>query len=359
MTTAKLVLEDGSEYTAKSFGAPKSSAGEAVFTTGMVGYPESLTDASYGGQLLIFTYPLIGNYGVADQKYWESSSIKANGLIVSSYIDTPSHFQSHQTLGEWLKKEGIPGIEIPDTRALTIKLREKGTMLGKIIIDDKETEWYDPNVDDLLSKVTTTKVLKDGPSTGSGLKTIVLIDCGVKRNIARCLIERNVKVITVPWDYDIFSLEEKIDGVVISNGPGDPKMAGKTIETIKKVLEKKIPTLGICLGHQLLALAAGGDTSKLKYGHRSQNQPCTMANSKRCFITTQNHGFEVSKIPPGFTPWFTNANDGTNEGIIHPTLPFMSTQFHPEARPGPEDTQWVFDFFLEKNQQSVKCKTKK
>ncbi|MBP9719305.1 MAG: glutamine-hydrolyzing carbamoyl-phosphate synthase small subunit [Candidatus Levybacteria bacterium] len=342
MVYAKLVLEDGSEYSGKSFGAEKSSAGEAVFTTGMVGYPESLTDASYGGQLLIFTYPLIGSYGVADQKYWESASIKANGLIVSSYIDTPSHFQSNQTLGEWLKKEEIPGIEIPDTRELTIKLREKGTMLGKIVINDQDQPWYDPNVDDLLSRVSTKKVF----SEGSGDKTIILIDCGVKKNIATCLVERNARVITVPWDYDIFSLQEKFDGVVISNGPGDPKMAGKTIETIKKVLEKKIPILGICLGHQLLALAAGGDTTKLKYGHRSQNQPCTMHGSKRCFITTQNHGFEVSKIPQDFTPWFTNANDGSNEGIIHKTLPFMSTQFHPEARPGPEDTQWIFDEFL-------------
>lgn len=344
MIDAKLVLEDGSEYSGKSFGAEKSSAGETVFTTGMVGYPESLTDASYGGQLLIFTYPLIGNYGVADQKYWESSSIKAQGIIVSTYIDSPSHFQSNKPLGSWLKEEGIPGIEIPDTRGLTIKLREKGTMLGKIIIKNKDTDWYDPNVVNIIATMSTKKVLREG----IGKKTVVLIDCGAKRNITKCLMERHVKVITVPWDFDIFSLSEKIDGVLISNGPGDPKVVVQTIETIKKVLEKKIPTLGICLGHQLLALAAGGDTSKLKYGHRGQNQPCTMADSKRCFITTQNHGFEVSKIPKGFTPWFTNANDGSNEGIIHPTLPFLSTQFHPEARPGPEDTQWVFDEFLKR-----------
>lgn len=343
---AKLVLEDGFEYTGKSFGAEKSSAGEAVFTTGMVGYPESLTDASYGGQLLIFTYPLIGNYGVADEKYWESSSIKANGIIVSSYIDTPSHFQSSRTLAHWLKKEGIPGIEIPDTRGLTIKLREKGTMLGKIVIENHDIDWYDPNVDNIVASVSTKEVLREDSLLAQ--KTIVLIDCGVKRNIARCLLQRNVNVITVPWDYDIFSLPEKFDGVVISNGPGDPKVVVKTIETIKKVLEKKIPTLGICLGHQILALAAGGDTSKLKYGHRGQNQPCAMSDSKRCFITTQNHGFEVSQIPPGFESWFTNANDGSNEGIIHPTLPFLSTQFHPEAKPGPEDTQWVFDEFLKR-----------
>jgi carbamoyl-phosphate synthase small subunit len=345
---AKLVLEDGSEFSGRSFGAEKSSAGEAVFTTGMVGYPESLTDASYGGQLLIFTYPLLGNYGVANETYWESKSIKASGMIASRYIDTPSHFQSNQSLGTWLKAEGIPGIEIPDTRGLTIKLREKGTMLGKILIDDKDTEWYDPNIDNLVAKMCTKEVVREGPSTGSGLKTIVLIDCGAKKNITKCLLQRNVKVITVPWDYDIFNLAEKFDGVLISNGPGDPKMADKTIQTIKKVLEKKIPTLGICLGHQLLALAAGGNTSKLKYGHRSQNQPCTMEGSKRCFITTQNHGFAVDVIPEGFEKWFTNANDGSNEGIIHPKLPFLSTQFHPEARPGPEDTQWVFDEFLKR-----------
>jgi carbamoyl-phosphate synthase small subunit len=341
---AKLVLEDKTEYEGISFGAEKSAAGEAVFATGMVGYPESLTDASYGGQLLIFTYPLIGNYGVADEKYWESDGIKATGLIVSSYNPTPSHFQSNKSLGDWLKEQGIPGIEIPDTRGLTIKLRETGTMLGKIVIDDKDIDWYDPNADDLVAKISTKEVLKQG----SGAKTIVLIDCGVKRNIGRCLVARGVKVITVPHDYDIFSLEGKIDGIVISNGPGDPKMATKTIATVKKALERKIPILGVCLGNQILALAAGGDTSKLKYGHRGQNQPCLMEGSKRCFITTQNHGFEVSKVPQGFKPWFTNANDGSNEGIIHPTLPFMSTQFHPEARPGPEDTQWVFDEFLKK-----------
>jgi carbamoyl-phosphate synthase small subunit len=341
---AKLVLEDGSQYPGKSFGAPKSAAGEAVFTTGMVGYPESLTDASYGGQLLIYTYPLLGNYGVADQQYWESSSIKASGVVASNYIDTPSHFQSNKSLGDWLKDEGIPAIEIPDTRGLTIKLREKGTMLGKIVIDEKDVEWYDPNIVNLVANVSTKEVIHEG----TGEKTIVLIDCGAKKNISKCLLQRNVKVITVPWDFDIFSLTDTFDGVLISNGPGDPKMADKTIATIKKVLDKKIPTLGICLGHQLLSLAAGGDTSKLKYGHRGQNQPCIMEGSKRCFITTQNHGFEVTKIPPGFKAWFTNANDGSNEGVIHPTLPFLSTQFHPEARPGPQDSEWVFDEFLKR-----------
>lgn len=340
----KLILEDGTEFGGKSFGAPISTAGEVVFSTGMVGYPESLTDPSYTGQILIATYPLIGNYGVPDKKYWESDSIKASGLIVSNYIDTPSHFQSKRTLSKWLKDENIPALEITDTRFLTQKIRDKGTMLGKIVID-KNVEFYDPNKKNLVAQVSTKKIKKEG----RGVKTIILIDCGAKGNIEKSFLKRGVKVIVVPWDFDPFEkTTHRFDAIFISNGPGDPKMADKTIQTIKKALDKKIPTLGICLGHQLLALAAGGDTSKLKFGHRSQNQPCILDGTKRCFITSQNHGFEVTKIPPGFKKWFTNANDGSNEGIIHTKYPFMSVQFHPEACPGPVDTEWIFDFFLKR-----------
>ncbi len=339
----KLILEDNSVFEGKSFGSQKAMAGEVVFSTGMVGYPESFTDPSYEGQILILTYPIIGNYGVADEKFWESPRMHISGLVVSNYIDSPSHFQSKQTLSQWLKKEDIPALEIKDTRFLTQKIREKGVMLGKIIFD-KDIPFYDPNTENLVANVSTKEIIEQG----SGNKTILLIDCGAKKNIERCLLKQNVKVITVPWNYDPFAKNTKFDGLVISNGPGDPIMATETIAIVKKALEKKIPTLGVCLGHQILALAAGGDTYKLKFGHRSQNQPCTLVGSDKCYITTQNHGFAVGKMPDGFKPWFTNANDGSNEGIIHKKLPFMSVQFHPEATPGPTDTEWVFDYFLKK-----------
>jgi len=355
---AKLTLEDGSMFEGASFGAASNAAGEVVFSTGMTGYPESLTDPSYKGQILILTYPLIGNYGVPDKKYWESSGIKVSGLIVSNYIDTPSHFQSTMTLSQWFKKENIPALEITDTRFLTQKIRVKGTMLGKIVFK-KDIKFYNPDKENLVAQVSTRKTYIHTPGVGyvdtSGKrKKILLLDCGAKRNIARCLVKHNIEIMIVPWDFDPFSRSHleggklKFDGIVISNGPGDPKKADKTILNIKKAMSKKIPILGICLGHQLLALAAGGDTQKLKFGHRSQNQPCLLEESSRCYITTQNHGFAVNKIPKGFSPWFTNANDGSNEGIIHNTLPFMSVQFHPEANPGPVDTEWIFDYFLER-----------
>lgn len=369
----RLILKDGSKFEGISFGSPQSSAGEMVFATGMTGYPESFTDPSYAGQILILTYPLIGNYGVPDKKFWESNRMQIAGLIVSTYNDTPSHFQSRMTLGTWLEQSNVPALEIKDTRLLAQKLRDKGAMLGKIIID-RDVDWYDPNKENIVAKVSTKKLIEESPSRlildkGSTLrnlrnKIVVLIDCGLKRNIVRNLIKRNVRVLIVPWNYDPFINEHSFDAIVVSNGPGDPKMADKTIAIVKKALNQKVPTLGICLGHQLLALAAGGDTKKLKFGHRSQNQPCLLIEEKnnydqytgipvmqlknRCFITTQNHGFHVSKIPKGFEAWFTNANDGSNEGLIHEKLPFMSVQFHPESTPGPYDTEWIFDYFMEK-----------
>lgn len=342
---AKLILKDGSEFEGTSFGFEEAKSGELVFSTGMVGYPESLTDPSYEGQILVSTYPIIGSYGVPDKKSWESDRIHVSGLIVSQYIDTPSHFQSKMTLSQWLKNEKIPALEIKDTRFLTQKLRDGGAQLAKIIFN-KDIDFDDPNLKNLASIVSIKKPVTEGV----GKKTVVLIDCGVKRNIIRCLLNRRVKVITVPWDYDIFTLKEKFDGVLISNGPGDPKMCQPTIETVKKVMAKKIPLLGICLGNQILALASGGDTYKMKFGHRGQNQPCEMVGTKKCFLTTQNHGFAIGKIPTGFKPWFINANDNTNEGIIHEKLPFMSVQFHPEACPGPTDTEWIFDYFIKKIQ---------
>jgi carbamoyl-phosphate synthase small subunit len=341
--TGKLILSDGTELSGISYGANQSIAGEVVFATGMVGYPEALTDPSFKGQILVLTYPILGNYGIPDKNFWESQNIQVSGLIVSNYIDTPSHFQSKMTLGQWFKKTNLPLLEIKATRFLTQKIREQGAMLGKIILE-KQVADYDPNTDNLVAQVSTKKVT----TTGTGKKTVVLIDCGAKQNIKRCFLNRGVRVMHVPWNYDPFANNDKFDALFISNGPGDPKMADKTIATVKKSLENKVPTLGICLGNQLLALAAGGDTYKLKYGHRSQNQPCIMNKSSRCYITTQNHGFAVGSVPKGFSPWFTNANDNTIEGIIHDKQPFMSVQFHPEATPGPKDTEWIFDYFLER-----------
>jgi len=276
---------------------------------------------------------------------WEDDKIHVSGLIVSNYIDTPSHVQSSMNLGTWLREEKIPALEIKDTRLLTKHIRTHGTMLGKIVFDEY-IPFYDPNSDNLVAQISTEEVLEEG----SGDTTIVLIDCGAKHNLVRCLLARNVRVLTIPWDYDLFSQAHRLhfDGIIISSGPGNPKMVDKTIQTIRTALEYQVPTLGICLGHQLLALAAGGDTYKLKFGHRSQNQPCLLHDTRRCYITTQNHGFAVGELPTDFSPWFVNANDGSNEGMKHTRYPFLSVQFHPEAAPGPEDTEWVFDYFLER-----------
>jgi carbamoyl-phosphate synthase small subunit len=340
-----LVLEDGTVFEGTSFGYEASIAGEIVFCTGMVGYPEAMTDASYGGQILTMTYPLIGNYGVPQATQWEGEKIHIAGLIVSDYIDTPSHAQSTMDLGSWLWQQKVPALEIKDTRLLTRHIRTHGTMLGKIVLDE-DLPFYDPNLDNLVTSVSNHQVER----LGEGDLTIALIDCGTKRNIVRSLLKRNVRLISVPWDYDLFAPASTFDfdGIVISNGPGNPKTVQKTIQTIQAALQRSVPMLGICLGHQLLALAAGGDTYKMKFGHRSQNQPCLLQGNKRCFITTQNHGFAVGTLPPGFQPWFINGNDGTNEGMIHHERPFFSVQFHPEATPGPLDTEWIFDHFLDR-----------
>lgn len=342
---AKLIFKNGPTFIGKSFGAKRASAGEIVFTTGMVGYPESLTDSSYKGQILIFSYPLIGNYGVPLKKFWESQAIKASGIIVSSYIDTPSHKGSQRTLAKWLKKEGIPGLEIQDTRELVQYIRERGTPLGKIIFST-DVPFFDPNESNLVADVSTKKMYKEIPKSKIKQR-VVLIDCGEKTNTRRHLLRRGIEVTTVPWDFDVANSDLQFNGVVISNGPGDPKMVKKTIKNVAKLMDKKTPILGICLGNQILALAAGGDTYKLKFGHRGQNQPAILDGTQKCFLTTQNHGFAISKIPVGFKKWFTNANDNSNEGIIHTKYPFMSTQFHPEVNPGPMDTEWVFDYFIE------------
>jgi len=352
MQKAKLILEDGTIFHGQAAGSKRSVAGEVVFATGMVGYDMSLTDPSYAGQVLTFTYPLIGNWGVPPKDYWESEKIQVAGLVISDLTIIPSHWQSQMTLDQWLKKENISAIVGIDTRRLTQKLREKGVMLGKIVADNQNVDFWDPNTENLVAKVSPTKPIIHTPFQGDSFKGIKigLLNCGAKRNILRSFLSRGVTVYELPWNYDPFENNLPIDGLVISNGPGDPKMAKESIAIIKKALDKKIPTFGICLGNQLLALAASGNTYKLKFGHRAQNQPTIEVNSKRCYITTQNHGYAVDekKLPDGFKRWFYNANDNTNEGIIHEKLPFFSVQFHPEATPGPTDTEWLFDYFMEK-----------
>jgi carbamoyl-phosphate synthase small subunit len=314
----------------------------------MTGYPESLTDPSYFGQILISTYPLIGNYGVPDDKIvnglpeiFESSKIQVNGFIISDYSFEYSHWNAKKSLSEWLIENKIPGIYGLDTRALTKKLREKGTMLGKIVFD-KDIDFFDPNIENLVDKVS----VKEKEIYGNGKKKIILIDLGVKNNIVRCLMKRDATVVKVPWDYDF--TQENYDGIVLSNGPGDPTFCKATVENISKAIEKDKPIFGICMGNQLLSLAAGAKIYKLKYGHRSHNQPVKQIGTNKCFITSQNHGYAVddSYLDKGWEPYFVNLNDDTCEGIRHKEKPFFSTQFHPEASSGPTDTEFLFDDFL-------------
>ncbi len=347
---AKLILEDGSEFKGKSFGYPKNTNGEVVFNTGMVGYPETMTDPSYRGQILVCTYPLIGNYGIPGNekenglfKNFESDQIHCRGLIISDYSTEYSHWNSKKSLSDWMTEQKIPGIYGIDTRMLTRKLRDKGTMLGKIIIDENEKiDFEDPNKLNLVGEVSVKEPIEYKRSG----KKIILVDCGTKNNIIQAFLARDITVLRVPYDYD-FS-KEKADGILISNGPGDPKMCTATIENTKKVLSNGIPVLGVCLGSQIIALAAGANTYKLKYGHRSHNQPCNEMGTKRCYITSQNHGYAVDSetLPVDWREWFVNDNDGTNEGIIHISKPLFAAQFHPEASPGPDDTEFIFDMFL-------------
>ena len=366
---AKLILQDGTVFEGRSFGYEGSTAGEVVFNTAMTGYPESLTDPSYEGQILVTTFPQLGNYGVPPsggddslKDYYEGSRIHCRAIVAQDYAFNHSHWLADRSLAQWLKEEKIPGLYDIDTRALTKHLRNHGSMLGKIVIEGcDDVDFYDPNAENLIAKTSCTDVLiYDGvgaeprvfdgtelPEAPEGKKTVLLVDCGIKHNIIRCLLRRGVRVVRVPWDYDFTGL--KYDGLFISNGPGNPDFAGKTIEHIRKAMERPEPICGICIGNQLLAKAAGAQTYKLKYGHRSHNQPVRRAGTDSCYVTSQNHGFAVDNatLPADWEPLFINMNDGTNEGIRHKSKPYFSAQFHPEASSGPRDTEFLFDEFIE------------
>lgn len=359
LTKATLILDDGGTYEGYSFGAEKSVIGEVVFNTAMSGYPESLTDPSYAGQLMVLTYPLVGNYGVPARTkrpdgisiFMESDKIHANAIIISDYSHQYSHWNSVDSLAGWLKEEGIPGIYGIDTRALTKRLREHGVMIGTIVSGNDADEQairaqlstFHYNAFNFVDKVSCKEIITY--NEGVAKKRVVLIDCGVKHNIIRSLLKRDLTVIRVPWDYDFNHIA--YDGLFISNGPGDPDTCDAAVQNIRKALGKEKPICGICMGNQLLAKAGGASIYKLKYGHRSHNQPVRMVGTDKCYITSQNHGYAVDSNTLG-NDWealFINMNDGTNEGIRHKSKPFFSAQFHPEACSGPTDTEFIFDRF--------------
>lgn len=356
MRKVTLLLDDGTSFHGSSFGAERPIAGEVVFNTAMSGYPESLTDPSYAGQLMALTYPLIGNYGVPPftieqngiATYMESDKIYASAIIVSDYSEGYSHWSAVESLSAWLKRENVPGITGIDTRALTKVLREHGVMMGKIIFDDDPeniptAEYEGVNY---VSQVSCKEIIRY--NEGKDKKKVLLVDCGVKNNIIRCLIERGAEVIRVPWDYDFNEMD--FGGLFLANGPGDPNTCSKTVDNIRKFLDSSDirPCMGICMGNQLLSKAAGAKIYKLKYGHRSHNQPVRQVGTNKCYITSQNHGYAVDNttLSNDWEALFINMNDGSNEGIRHKSNPWFSAQFHPEACSGPLDTEFLFDEYL-------------
>jgi len=354
MRKVTLLLDDGTTFHGKSFGYEKPVAGEVVFNTAMMGYPESLTDPSYAGQLMTLTYPLVGNYGVPPftmesnglATFMESDKIYASAIIVSDYSEEYSHWNAVESLGDWLKREHVPGITGIDTRQLTKVLREQGVMMGKIIFDDEPNNIPEASYEGVnwVDKVSCKEIIKYNEGAG---KRVVLVDCGVKHNIIRCLINRGVEVIRVPWNYDYTSMD--FDGLFLANGPGDPDMCENAVTVLRKYMNSsRKPICGICMGNQLLAKAAGATIYKLKYGHRSHNQPVREVGTDHCYITSQNHGYAVdaTKLGKDWSELFVNMNDGSNEGIHHNVNPWFSSQFHPEACSGPVDTEFMFDRFI-------------
>ena len=354
MKNVTLVLEDGTKFHGKSFGYDAPVAGEVVFNTAMMGYPESLTDPSYAGQLMTLTYPLVGNYGVPPfsvesdgiATFMESDRIYASAIIVADYSEQYSHWNAVESLADWLKREHVPGITGIDTRQLTKVLREHGVMMGKIIFDDEpdnipEAEYEGVN---WVDRVSCKDIIRYNEGAG---KKVILVDCGVKNNIIRCLVNRGVEVIRVPWNYDYTTME--FDGLFLGNGPGDPDMCEDAVNIIRKQMsQSRKPICGICMGNQLLAKAGGATIYKLKYGHRSHNQPVREVGTNRCYVTSQNHGYAVDAKTLG-NDWrelFINMNDGSNEGVCHKENPWFTSQFHPEACSGPVDTDFMFDRFI-------------
>ena len=354
MKNVTLVLEDGTKFHGQSFGYDEPVAGEVVFNTAMMGYPESLTDPSYAGQLMTLTYPLVGNYGVPPfsieentlATFMESDKIYASAIIVADYSEQYSHWNAVESLADWLKREKVPGITGIDTRQLTKVLREHGVMMGKIIFDDQPDNIPEAAYEGVnwVDRVSCKDIIRYNEGAG---KKVVLVDCGVKNNIIRCLINRGVEVIRVPWNYDYTSMD--FDGLFLGNGPGDPDMCEDAVNIIRKQMsQSRKPICGICMGNQLLAKAGGATIYKLKYGHRSHNQPVREVGTNRCYVTSQNHGYAVDAKTLG-SEWrelFVNMNDGSNEGVCHKTNPWFTSQFHPEACSGPVDTEFMFDRFI-------------
>jgi len=355
---ASLKLKSGQTFTGTSFGAPKSVFGEAVFTTSLVGYNESMTDPSYRGQILVFTQPLIGNYGVPSTerdmygllKHFESDRIQVQGIICNDYAIRYSHWNAVESLAEWCSRHGVPAISGVDTRAITHLLREQGSTLAKIAVGEEALDgnldyhFADPNLRNLVSEVSTKKTVH---YNNEGDVRIAVLDCGVKQNIIRCLIKRGAAVTVLPWNSKISN--EEFDGLFISNGPGNPMKCQETVKNLEVALDTyQRPIFGICMGNLLLGMAAGLSPYKLPYGNRGHNQPAINQLTGNCVITSQNHGYALNDtiMPAGWRKFFVNANDKSNEGIRHVSRPHCSVQFHPEAKGGPQDTEYLFDDFL-------------